>query len=88
LPAVQRAALDAAFGLTPEVAPEHYRIVMAALESGVGVTRRRHFVPLQLSASDTEVPTEQGVVACHVAGHLWRRENAAVGRVREGISRR
>jgi hypothetical protein len=25
LPAVQRAALDAAFGLTHEVAPEHYR---------------------------------------------------------------
>src|SRR3954452_1284525 len=32
LPAVQRAALDAAFGLTPEVAPEHYRIAMAALD--------------------------------------------------------
>jgi DNA-binding CsgD family transcriptional regulator len=32
LPAVQRAALDAAFGLTDEVAPEHYRIAMAALD--------------------------------------------------------
>ena len=32
LPAVQRAALDAAFGLTHEVAPEHYRIAMAALD--------------------------------------------------------
>ncbi len=32
LPAVLRAALDAAFGLTPEVAPEHYRIAMAALD--------------------------------------------------------
>ncbi len=32
LPAVQRAALDAAFGLTPEAAPEHYRIFMAALD--------------------------------------------------------
>jgi DNA-binding CsgD family transcriptional regulator len=32
LPAVQRAALDAAFGLTEEVAPEHYRIAMAALD--------------------------------------------------------
>src|ERR1700750_599125 len=32
LPAIQRAALDAAFGLTDEVAPEHYRIAMAALD--------------------------------------------------------
>jgi hypothetical protein len=32
LPAVQRAALDAAFGLTDQVAPEHYRIAMAALD--------------------------------------------------------
>ena len=32
LPAVQRAALDAAFGLTDEVAPEHFRIAMAALD--------------------------------------------------------
>ena len=32
LPDVMRVALDAAFGLTREVAPEHYRIAMAALE--------------------------------------------------------
>ncbi len=32
LPVAQRAALDAAFGLTHEVAPEHYRIAMAALD--------------------------------------------------------
>lgn len=32
LPPVQRDALDAAFGLTGEVAPEHYRIAMAALD--------------------------------------------------------
>src|SRR5919201_1310757 len=32
LPEVQRAALDAAFGLTGEVAPEPYRIAMAALD--------------------------------------------------------
>src|SRR3954452_3334817 len=32
LPAVQRAALDAAFGLTHDVAPEHFRIAMAALD--------------------------------------------------------
>lgn len=29
---VQRAALDAAFGLTDEVAPEHFRIAMAVLD--------------------------------------------------------
>src|ERR1700727_1819975 len=29
---VQRAALDAAFGLTAEAAPEHFRIAMAALD--------------------------------------------------------
>jgi DNA-binding CsgD family transcriptional regulator len=32
LPPLQRAALDAAFGLTDEVAPEHYRIAMASLD--------------------------------------------------------
>ena len=32
LPLIQRAALDAAFGLTQEAAPEHYRIAMAALD--------------------------------------------------------
>src|SRR3954447_18872964 len=32
LPTVQRAALDAAFGLTHDVAPEHFRIAMAALD--------------------------------------------------------
>ena len=32
LPPAQRAALDAAFGLTREVAPERYRIAMAALD--------------------------------------------------------
>jgi hypothetical protein len=32
LPRVQHEALDSAFGLTREVAPEHYRIAMAALD--------------------------------------------------------
>jgi DNA-binding CsgD family transcriptional regulator len=32
LPAAQRNALDAAFGLTAEAAPEHFRIAMAALD--------------------------------------------------------
>ena len=32
LPEIQRAALDAAFGLTHEAAPEHYRIAMAVLD--------------------------------------------------------
>ena len=32
LPAVQRAALDAAFGLSLHAAPEHFRIAMAALD--------------------------------------------------------
>jgi DNA-binding CsgD family transcriptional regulator len=32
LPAIQRDALDAAFGLTAEIAPEPYRIAMAALD--------------------------------------------------------
>ena len=32
LPSIQRAALDAAFGLTGDDAPEHYRIAMAALD--------------------------------------------------------
>src|SRR3954468_20602162 len=32
LPPIQRDALDAAFGLAGEVAPEHYRIAMASLD--------------------------------------------------------
>ncbi len=32
LPEIQRAALDAAFGLTHEAVPEHYRIAMAVLD--------------------------------------------------------
>jgi DNA-binding CsgD family transcriptional regulator len=32
LPPIQRDALDAAFGLTHDVAPEHYRIAMASLD--------------------------------------------------------
>ena len=32
LPEIQRAALDAAFGVTHEAAPEHYRIAMAVLD--------------------------------------------------------
>jgi predicted ATPase len=32
LPEIQREALDAAFGLTHEAAPEHYRIAMAVLD--------------------------------------------------------
>ena len=32
LPEIQRTALDAAFGLTHEAAPEHHRIAMAVLD--------------------------------------------------------
>src|SRR5215831_12486549 len=51
LPAVQRAALDAAFGLTPEAAPEHYRIAMAALDL---VSEVASDAPLLLVAEDTQ----------------------------------
>jgi DNA-binding CsgD family transcriptional regulator len=51
LPAAQRAALDAAFGLTPEVAPEHYRIAMAALDLVAEVASD---APLLLIAEDTQ----------------------------------
>ncbi|HUO72394.1 MAG TPA: AAA family ATPase [Solirubrobacteraceae bacterium] len=51
LPAVQRAALDAAFGLTPDVAPEHYRIAMAALDL---VSEVAADAPLLLVAEDTQ----------------------------------
>jgi DNA-binding CsgD family transcriptional regulator len=51
LPAIQRAALDAAFGLTPEVAPEHYRIAMAALDL---VSEVASDAPLLLIAEDTQ----------------------------------
>ena len=51
LPAVQRAALDAAFGLAPELAPEHYRIAMAALDL---VSEVACDAPLLLVAEDTQ----------------------------------
>jgi DNA-binding CsgD family transcriptional regulator len=51
LPAVQRAALDAAFGLTPGVAPEPYRIAMAALDL---VSEVATDAPLLLVAEDAQ----------------------------------
>ena len=51
LPAVQRAALDAAFGLTHEVAPEHYRIAMAVLDL---VSEVATDAPLLLVAEDAQ----------------------------------
>jgi hypothetical protein len=51
LPAVQRAALDAAFGLTDEAAPEHYRIAMAALDL---VSEVAGDAPLLLVAEDAQ----------------------------------
>jgi hypothetical protein len=51
LPAVQRAALDAAFGLTNEAAPEHYRIAMAALDL---VSEVATDAPLLLVADDAQ----------------------------------
>ena len=51
LPNVQRAALDAAFGLTDDVAPEHYRIAMAALDL---VSEVAADTPLLLVAEDAQ----------------------------------
>ncbi len=50
-PSVSRAALDAAFGLTDEVAPEHYRIAMAALDL---VSEVATDAPLLLVAEDAQ----------------------------------
>ena len=51
LPAGQRAALDAAFGLTPDVPSEQYRIAMAALDL---VSEVANDAPLLLVAEDTQ----------------------------------
>jgi hypothetical protein len=51
LPAVQRAALDAAFGLAPEAAPEQFRIAMAVLELLSEVAAN---APLMLIAEDSQ----------------------------------
>jgi DNA-binding CsgD family transcriptional regulator len=51
MPAVQRAALGAAFGLTPEEAPEHYRIALAALDL---LSEVASDAPLLLVAEDTQ----------------------------------
>jgi DNA-binding CsgD family transcriptional regulator len=51
LPAVQRAALDAAFGLTCDVAPEHFRIAMAALDLVAEVAAE---APVLLVAEDVQ----------------------------------
>jgi AAA ATPase domain len=51
LPAVQRAALDAAFGLTHDVAPERYRIAMAALDL---VSEVASDAPVLLVAEDAQ----------------------------------
>jgi DNA-binding CsgD family transcriptional regulator len=62
LPPVQRDALEAAFGLTREVAPEHYRIAMASLDL---VSDIASDAPLLLVVEDAhwlDVPTA-GVLA-------------------------
>jgi AAA ATPase domain len=51
LPAVQRAVLDAAFGLTHEAAPEHYRIALAALDL---VSAVANDAPLLLVVEDAQ----------------------------------
>ena len=59
LPAIQRAALDAAFGLTHEPAPEHFRIAMAVLDL---VSDVAHDAPVVLVVEDAhwlDVPTAE-----------------------------
>src|SRR5689334_22745932 len=51
LPPIQRAALDAAFGLSEEVVPEHFRIAMAALDLLSEVATE---APLLVVADDTQ----------------------------------
>jgi AAA ATPase domain len=51
LPPVQRAALDAAFGLTEEVVPEHFRIAMAVLDL---VTEAASAAPVLLVVDDAQ----------------------------------
>jgi hypothetical protein len=51
LPDVMRSALDAAFGLSRDAAPEHYRIAMAALDL---VSELATDAPLLLVIDDTQ----------------------------------
>jgi ABC-type sugar transport system ATPase subunit len=51
LPPVQRAALDAAFGLTEEAVPEHFRIAMAVLDL---VTEAAAAAPVLLVVDDAQ----------------------------------
>src|SRR5262249_35886809 len=75
LPAVQRAALDAAFGLTPEAAPEHYRIAMAALDL---VSEVASDAPLLLVAEDTMArPSNVGCARLCCPAHRVRPDHLA-----------
>lgn len=85
LPSAQQAALDAAFGLTDEVAPEHYRIAMAALDL---VSEVAADAPLLLVAEDAqwldrpslEVPRSLRGVSSPTRSCCWRRLATAIGR--------
>ncbi|MDA0172513.1 AAA family ATPase [Solirubrobacter taibaiensis] len=82
LPPVQRAALDAAFGLTPEPAPEHFRIAMAVLDL---VSDIAHDAPLMLVVEDAhwlDLPTAE--VLAFVARRIESDPVLMLAAVRDG----
>lgn len=84
LPPIQRDALDAAFGLTGDVAPEHYRIAMAALDLLAEVAGD---VPLLLVVDDVHWldPPTAGVLA-FVARRIESDPIVLLAAVRDGYS--
>jgi DNA-binding CsgD family transcriptional regulator len=82
LPAVQRVALDAAFGLTPDVAPEYFRIAMAALDL---LSELASDAPLLLIAEDTQwLDRPSSEVLAFVGRRIESDPIVLLGAVREG----
>jgi DNA-binding CsgD family transcriptional regulator len=84
LPAIQRAALDAAFGLSSEAGPEHYRIALAALDL---VSEVATDAPLLLMAEDAQWldrPTSQ--VLAFVARRIESDPIILLAATRDGYS--
>src|SRR6516165_10161329 len=84
LPAAQRAALDAAFGLGPEPAPERFRIAMAVLDLLGEVAAKAPLLILAEDAQWLDRPTMD--VLAFVARRLQSDPIVLLAAVREGYT--
>ena len=84
LPEVMRAALDAAFGLTGDVVPEHYRIAMAALDLASEVATDAPLLLVVEDAQWLDRPTSE--VLAFIARRIESDPVVLLAAIRDGYS--